>query len=461
MDGFKGWLNASVQRRLAAALLVAIAAVALVAAALSFLAAYDEARELQDDLLRQVAQLVDRQRLAPTPSPLDAHFKDRDEASRLIVQRLGQANPAGLDVDDGGPLPLTATLADGLYTLAVSGESFRVLVATTAAGERIAVAQESDFRDDMARASALRTVMPFAVLLPLLLVLVATLVRRLFRPIAALAQDIDRRSEQDLRAVDLCGIPSEVRSFVGAINRLLARIARTMTVERRFVADAAHELRSPLAALSLQAERLEATALPAEARERLQMLRRGIERGRSLVDQLLALARAQASDAAASAPAAPCSVQVIYRRVLEDLMPLADARRIDLGVEGAQDAAVRVQEPELIALVRNLVDNAIRYTPEGGRVDLSVRVERGLAVLGVRDSGPGIAPAERGRVFDPFYRTPGSEHSGSGLGLAIVRAIGERIGARIELDHGDAATQSGLLVSVFIAQAEPGTAPPA
>ncbi|MBC3886633.1 sensor histidine kinase [Undibacterium griseum] len=447
MDGFKSRLNESVQLKLSLTLSLAILVVASVAGVFSFLSAFDEAHELQDDVLRQVVQLMDRQHLLPaTPTP-DARPKDGDEESRVIVRRLDQANPSTVGVDAGGTLSLPTTLADGLHTLEVGGESFRVLVKTMAAGERIAVAQETGFRNEIARDGALRTVMPFLILVPVLLLIVADLVRKMFRPIAALSKEIDLRTEQELHPVEDRHLPVEVRPFALAINRLLARVGRSMDSQRRFVADAAHELRSPLTALSLQAERLAEAEMSALACERLTVLRQGIERGLSLLDQLLTLAKAQS---AADLPKSPISVQAIYRRVLEDLMPLAEAKHIDIGVEGTQDAEVWASELDMIAVVRNLVDNAIRYTPEGGRVDLSVGISEGKAELRVQDSGPGIPLAERDRVFDPFYRILGSEQIGSGLGLSIIQTIAHRIDAEIRLDFVDETQQTGLKVSVSV-----------
>jgi two-component system OmpR family sensor kinase len=187
--------------------------------------------------------------------------------------------------------------------------------------------------------------------------------------------------------------------------------------------------------------------MSATARERLSSLRQGIERGRNLLDQLLTLARAQSSPEPPRACEA-VSVQHIYRRVLEDLMPLSEAKEIDVGVEGNEDAAVRVSELDLTAIVKNLVDNAIRYTQRGGRVDLSMEKTSTHVVLRVIDNGPGIAPDERSRVFDPFYRTLGSDQVGSGLGLSIVKTIADRIGAQVHLEFADRANQSGLCVSI-------------
>jgi two-component system OmpR family sensor kinase len=426
---------------------LAILVVASMAGVFSFASAFNEAHELQDDVLRQIATLFDRQHL-PVPHLGDGgRVKDSDEASRVIVQYLTHSPATQDNVDAGIPLPLAMTLPDGIQTLKVNGESFRVLIKTMTTGERIAVAQETGVRNEIARDSALRTVMPFLILVPILLLVVAELVRKMFRPIAALAVAIDHREEQELHPVEENHLPLEVRPFVMAINRLLKRVACSMETQRRFVADAAHELRSPLTALSLQAERLTEADMSDLAHQRLLILRQGIERGRNLLDQLLALARAQSAPIRARSP---ISVRHVYRRVLEDLMPLAEAKNLDVGVVGDGDVQILVNEMDLIAVVKNLVDNAIRYTPAGGRIDLSVATHHQQAILRVKDSGPGIPPSEQARVFDPFYRVLGSEAIGSGLGLSIVKTLADRIGGDVQLGYSEPERQSGLCVTVLI-----------
>nr|BFD42612.1 ATP-binding protein [Pseudomonas sp. FFPRI_1] len=446
MDGFKKRLNESVQLRLSVALSLVILLVASVAGVFAFASAFDEAHELQDDTLRQVAALFDRQRMTlhyPTGTALEGD----DEESRVIIQYLADGKNAAGGSDEVLPLPFPPTLADGLSTLEVAGEAFRVLVRSTAQGERIAVAQEVGARDKDARESAWRSLLPFVILLPVLLLVVGDLVRKLFRPIASLAAEIDQRAEQEMHPIDEGHLPTEVRPFVVAINRLLARVAHSMEAQRRFVADAAHELRSPMTALSLQAERLAAADMPAQARERLLPLSQGIERGRQLIDQLLSLATVQF---AAERPQARVSVHEVYRRVLEDLLPLAERKHLDIGVESVEDVQVLINEMDLFTLVKNLLDNAIRYTPEGGRIDLSVERDGDSARLQVRDSGPGIAEDEQARVFDAFYRCLGSGEAGSGLGLSIVKAIAERNGARIAMGFADPQQNSGWCFSLWI-----------
>lgn len=448
MDGRQKRLTDSVQLRLSFGLSLAILVVAVVAGVFSFYAAFDEANERQDDMLRHVAVLFEGQ-------PIPAEIPD-DKDSRLTVQYLVDDTDPRVGAASPEALPLSASLANGMHTLVLTyrlgarmkTETFRVFVKTTSHGARLAVAQETEVRDEIAYNGALRTVMPFLVLVPILLLVVAKLVREIFRPIATLAGEIDSRGDDELHPLTADALPSEIRPFITAINRLLDRVARAMEAKQRFVADAAHELRSPFTALSLQAERLAEAPMSADARQRLAALRQGIERGKNLLEQLLTLARAQTET---TVPPAQISVQQVYRDVLEDLMPLADAKEIDIGVEGDDDVVLRVDEIDLKTIVKNLVDNAIRYTPAGGRVDLSLAAADGWAVLQVKDTGPGIPAAQRQRVFDPFYRVLGSDEIGSGLGLSIVKAIADRLGAEVSLDHADVATQRGLAVQLRIA----------
>ena len=447
MDGFKKRLSESVQLRLSVTLSLAILLVALLASVFAFVSAFEEAHEQQDATLRQVAMLFDRQQM--TLHYPQGQAIDDDEESRVIIQHLGDGRHATGNNDEALPLPFPTTLADGLATVEVAGEAFRVLVHTTSHGERIAVAQEQDVRDKDARESAWRSLLPFLILFPVLLLVVGDLVRKLFRPIGMLAAEIDQRAEQELHPIDEQHLPTEVRPFVVAINRLLARVGQSMDSQRRFVADAAHELRSPMTALSLQAERLADTDLSPASRERFLPLSRGIERGRKLIDQLLALAAAQSPSVRVQGP---LSVHGIYRQVLEDLLPLAERKQIDIGVDSTEDVQVVFNALDLFTLVKNLVDNAIRYTPQGGRIDLSVGWVEGAVLLQVKDTGPGIAVKEQARVFDAFYRILCSEEAGSGLGLSIVKAISERTGCRVQLAFSDTLAQRGLCVSVWIAQ---------
>jgi len=452
MDGLERRVDASIRSRLSLTLCIAILVMAGLAGGLAFETAFDRARHLQDEVLLQVASIVSLRHVALDPNAAELRTKPFDEDTRVIVQRLGATTP-GIALDDGGLLPLPTTLPEGLQTLRIGEEDFRTLVKTLPDGERIAVSQEQGGRDRIAVDGAIATVVPMLVLVPILLFVVSRLIRTMFQPIESISAEIETRGEHQLHPIPDRPLPTEVRPFVAAINRLLVRTADSVKVQRRFVADAAHELRSPLAALSLQAELLADTDMSAPARDRLVILRRGIERGRNMLEQLLGLARAQSD---VSAAAVPVSVQTIFRRVLEDLMPLAEAKQLDVGVVGGNDATVWASEFELHAVVKNLVDNAIRYTPANGRVDLSVTASDGHVEVRVQDTGPGIPPHERSRVFDPFYRALGTEQFGAGLGLSIVRTIAEKLGATVQLAYADEPRSFGLRVTMrFPAQRRP------
>ena len=227
MDGFKKRLSESVQLRLSLALSLTILLVAVVASVFAFVSALDEAHELQDETLHQVAILFDRQQMT-LHYPHGPDPAGDNEESRVVIQYLIDGRNASANTDETLPLPLPTTLADGLSTVDVGGEAFRVLVRTTARGERIAVAQEVDARNKDARESAWRSLLPFLILFPVLLLVVSDLVRKLFRPIATLAAQIDQRAEQELHPIDEQHLPTEIRPFVVAINRLLARVALSM-----------------------------------------------------------------------------------------------------------------------------------------------------------------------------------------------------------------------------------------
>lgn len=294
---------------------------------------------------------------------------------------------------------------------------------------RIAILQKTELRDEIANDSAIRTLLPLLILVPILLLVVTWLVRKIFLPIGVLAQEIDSRGDLELHAVPEENLPREIQPFVHAINRLFVRVAQSVQNQQRFLADAAHELRSPIAALSLQAERLSACDLNPEARERAVRLQKGIERSRRLLGQLLSMARAQSNPVVERGP---ISLLGVCTHVLEDAMPLAQAKGVDLGMdEDTQDALVHAEETEVLLIVRNLVDNAIRYGRTGGMVDLGIHHEPDWVVFTVEDNGSGIAQVDRQRVFDPFFRVSGLEQTGSGLGLAIVKGLVDGLGEKL------------------------------
>ncbi len=455
MDGREGPIASSLRFKLSLWLAFAIVIIAAAAGVFSFASALDEAHELQDNQLRQTGYLISRLDAVPSSPMARERVGDVDFDARVVVRFLRTHSGAPAPMPPRAPV-FSNLLSDGLQTVSVGREHWRVFVKTNEKGVRVAVGQQTTVRDAAARASAVRTLTPILFLVPVLVLLVTVLVRQMFKPLRMLAYELGRRPENDLGQLSQAGLPSEVWPFVWEINELLARIGRAMAYQRRFIADAAHELRSPLTAMSLQAERLGAATMPPEARTRLEALSAGLRRTRVLLDQLLALARTQEPRRSGAGLVA---LGQAIREVLEDLVPLAEAKRIDLGVTGGADAEVRAHMVDLKVLVKNLVDNAIRYTPPGGQVDIAVGRLGGAPTLAVDDSGPGIPADERERVFDPFYRVLGNGEIGSGLGLAIARSVAERMGARIELKDAMAPKQGLRALVVFDARPGPDAAP--
>ncbi|HCX18212.1 MAG TPA: histidine kinase, partial [Afipia sp.] len=327
---------------------------------------------------------------------------------------------------------LPQDLPDGLQTIKRGAEQWRILVRTRKDGSRVAVGQPTANRDEVAQDSALRTIVPLGLLVPGLMLLIGIVIDRSLRPLSRLAERLDAKQSAHLEKLPTDGIPKELLPFVASINRLLDRIGTMFDKQRRFVADAAHELRSPITALSVQAENLERAGLSEDGRVRLDSLKAGIRRTAHLLEQLLALAR---YDADVDAEMPDSEFDRIVKEVVADLLPVAPERSIDLGFARIENVSVRGDPVALAMLVRNLIDNALRHTPAGGRVDVSLFRQGEAVILQVVDTGPGILSAEIDRIFEPFFRGSRSRGDGTGLGLSIVRRIAERCHGSIRLEN--------------------------
>jgi two-component system, OmpR family, sensor kinase len=340
-------------------------------------------------------------------------------------------------------LPTFTTI--GFSTVDTSSGQWRVY-GTESPTRVVQIAQPMSVRRQQAAQLALRTLAPFALLVPVLGLIVWFAVGHALQPLQRLAKAVKARRVNALEPLSDERLPDEVRPLVGSLNDLLIRLTAALERERAFMADAAHELRTPLTALHLQLGALARAATEAERSEAMGKLSAGVQRAIRLVEQMLALAR---QEPRAEPARTRFALDELAREIVAELVPLADSRRIDLGVSEAQTAWVRGEREAVATLVRNLVDNAVRYTPPGGRVDVSVEPSvtgPAQALIRVTDNGPGIAGEERERVFDRFYRRPGTPSPGSGLGLAIVKAIAVAHGATVEL--GEGADGHGLTVSV-------------
>lgn len=447
MASFKAKLNQSLQLQLSLWLTAIVIILALIAGTFSFVTSFKEMNEVQDDLLRQIASLFDADHLPVAHHGDSGRLANSDEESRVIVQYLTESSTNANPIDGELPLAFPSNLIDGIQTVTVENESYRALVKTISNNKKIVIAQETGVRNEIAESGALRTLIPFLILLPILLLTNTILIRKLFKPVLTLAEEINHRNEQDLHAFETRGLPSEISPFVVAINQLLEKVSQSMRAQRRFIADAAHELRSPMTALSLQAEHLANAEMSNQAKERVDTLRQGLERNRHLLNQLLELARVQSAPQSSSKQV---SIKNTYRNVLEDLHALAEVKQIDIGLVDGEDVELITDEANLFILIKNIVDNAIRYTPNGGKIDLAIKDLPNQTQLIVTDSGPGISMADRQRVMDPFYRVLGSNEIGSGLGLSIVQGIAAKMGWHINLAFAHEPSKRGLIVTLII-----------
>lgn len=331
----------------------------------------------------------------------------------------------------------------GYDTVSVEGQDWRVFTLADAA-RTIQVAAPATVRSGRATAMALRILVPVLATIPLYGVLIWLIVGEGLRPLVQIAGAIRRRAPSSLDPLPSRGLPDEVTPMVSELNALLGRLREAIDRQKRFTADAAHELRSPLTALQIQLDALARARSPEESREALESLRAGMRRAARLIEQMLTIARLDPE--AAGEAFAEVDLGALASAVAAELEPLAEAKRIALTLEQLDPVGLRGQPQALHTLVRNLLDNAIRYTPAGGRVSLRVHRQDGQVLLEVEDTGPGIPAGERARVFDRFYRLPGSRAEGSGLGLSIVREIAQAHGAEVSL--AEAGEGRGLRASV-------------
>ncbi len=433
----------SIRRQLLVGLLAVVVIVGLVAAWGVYQRAYDELSELLDYQLRQMALSLRDQSFVPFaggPSGFDESFDFAIQVWSEDGIRLYFSRPHS-------GLPNRARL--GYETVETSEGDWRVFTVQQR-GQTLQVAQPMAIRKRLAAAAALRTLAPFLFLLPVLGLLIWFIVGRGLKPLVSVAGAVKVRTPAALHPLPDSELPEEIQPLVTALNDLLARLEGALGAQRQFVADAAHELRTPLTALRLQIQLAERACAPDERTAAFAKVRQGLDRATHLVEQLLTLARQEPE--AAREPLAPVRLDELVQEVVAALEPLAAAKSIDLGVTQNEAGTVQGAREGLRSLLMNLVDNAVRYTPAGGRVDVAAYRDGERAVIAVIDTGPGIPPEERERVLDRFYRRAGSGAAGSGLGLAIVRNIAERHGARIKMEAGPGG--QGLAASVVFPPAK-------
>jgi two-component system OmpR family sensor kinase len=450
----------SIQRRLLLSVIAVLVIGIATTGGIVYRQARDEANELFDLQLRQIAQTIPVRLFGSmTPEALDQVGSGENVVVR-IWNRVG-----GLVYGSHSNVILPRPVQLGLTTVTTTQTEWRVFAALVDDDILLEVAQPVSVRRTLAAQVALRTVLPLLILLPVMGIVLWWVVGRGLAPLRRIASDVATRRPEALERLSEDRLPEEVAPLVESLNRLLADLSTARDAQRAFIADAAHELRTPLTAVQLQLQIVE-RADDREARAvAIDALRGGLARASRLVEQLLALARAEPETAApqidgnelvakSTSSVVPSTVDLVA--LASDAVTmhaeLAHDRGIDLGFNNAGGSfVVDGDRDALFTLLGNLIDNALRYTPRGGRVDVGVERRGDETVLSVADDGPGIAEHERPRVFDRFHRGDAArlagDTRGSGLGLAIVKRIADRHRAEVEL--GTPVGGRGLQVDVL------------
>ena len=418
----------SIRARLLLSLLATLALGVVLAGVAAYRNVLRETEALFDYQLRQMAMsLRDQGEIAPAQAGAlaDADFD-------FVVQIWSVDGRAIYASRAHSELPTRAVL--GFADVAVDSTTWRTYSVATPA-RVIQVAQPVPIRQRLAARAALRSVLPLVAVAPLLAAAVWWLVALALAPLRRVASDVRTRDAESLAPLPLADLPDEVAPLVQALNALLQRLSTSFGAQRAFVSDAAHELRSPLTALRLQIGRLRHAADATARESALDALSAGIERAVRLVEQLLTLAR---SEPEAQAPS-PERIDLgeLVRQAVADTVPYALSRSTEFALDAEDAVQTRGDRVALSALVRNLADNAVRYSPPGSKVQVSVRRENGAPTVQIDDAGPGIPAADRERVFDRFFRRDAGAQDeatqGTGLGLAIVKSVAARHGASVAL----------------------------
>jgi two-component system OmpR family sensor kinase len=435
----------SIRAHLVLWLVASLAVGAAIVVVLTYGYAHEELDRVFDDELRQIAEAVHlREDWKDTGTVRVARPEFRyavrayDQSGRLFFETMVTARP----------FDAPRSLEPGYSEIESLGELWRVYTHVAPEGI-VQVAQPVAMRERLARELSLRMLLPVLLLIPILGGVLAWVSRRGLSPLEHTSRRVQERDAGRLDPLPTGDVPTELRPLVDALNALLARLAASMDAQHAFLADAAHELRSPVAALALQAQLAERAHDPERRTAAFADLKQGIARTSRMVEQLLNLERLQRGG---EEPPGPVNLARIAREVVAAFAARADALGVDLGVEAPPSIVVSGAEAELRSLIANLVDNALRYAPRQSEVTVAVRPTANDSVeLEVLDSGPGIPADYRARVFERFQRIPGDATHGSGVGLHIVSKIVERHRGRIALEDAHPEGRlPGLLVRVSL-----------
>jgi two-component system sensor histidine kinase QseC len=439
----------SVRRQLLVLLLTAVSVAWIVAATVSFRDARHEVAEVLDAHLAQTASLISLQR----DGDEDDDEVDTEHAPvlhrygrRVMFQVWRNETTLGLHSQHAPDTPLSM-VKDGFSDATIGGARWRVFSTwDPRSGVLVQVAEQNHERDELATAVARNFLVPLTITLPILGLVIWAAVGRATRSLTRVNQQVASRSADNLTPLDVADAPSEIGALVTSINRLFERVQALIEQERRFTADAAHELRTPLAGIRAQAQVALGATGDAERARALNGVVAGCDRATHTVEQMLTFARL-APDAVSFQPT-PVELGAVLQGTISDVALVALTKGMDIELTHDQQVLVSGDAGLLAILFRNLIDNAIRYSPPSTRVDVELRAAGDQALVRIADAGPGVSADERANIGRRFYRAPGTQAPGSGLGLSIVQRIVDLHRGRMVLDAPPAGI--GLQVTVAL-----------
>jgi two-component system, OmpR family, sensor kinase len=429
----------SIRRSVLTWLALLLSTIGLIGAAASYVLMRYETDNFLDSQLRQIAYYVGDAPRGPLHSvPTDPLYDPEDD---FVVQIWDRGGNKIYESDPDIVIPRQET--SGFADLTTNDKSWRTY-SYDAPDRTVQISQDMVVREELATSAALRSALPVAVCFPLSWLLLTLVINRIINRLRRVVAIVEHQDVSASRALPLEDVPLEIQPLVQAMNELVDRLRTAVVRQQRFVSDAAHELRTPLAALTLQVGNLRRVAHGRDVLDRLKDVEAGVRRASRLVSQLLRLARYDSNPLESSREAADLSEVAI--RCVEEVRPLLDEKEIRVSASLKYDAKVSCPAGELSLLVSNILDNAVKYSPRGSEIEVATSSHNGRAVLSISDTGPGIPAEMQNRVFERFVRAAAPDIDGSGLGLSIVRSIADRYGMTIALENRSDAR--GLIVRV-------------
>lgn len=427
MAGRPARIVSSLQWRLLLVLTIVVTSIAIIGDILAYQTAFRETQDLQDAQLEQIAHLLDpRSSILRKDTQEDLNFPESARTlpkPRVLAQTLDSPY-LNILMGDENAVQNLQQLPDGFHNFTTVARHWRVYILTRER-ERIIIAQRTAYRNHIAKDSALSVVWPFLILMPILWLFTAIWIRRLFRATQEMSSELTARNANDLSPLDTKHVPTEIRPFITALNRLFSQLQAAIEHDKKFISYAAHELRTPITALTLQIARVDEPELTIQEQHKLiEQIKAGIARTEQLLTQLLSMARVQHQQQHLMTDNIQTALMPLLRGLIAELLPLAEQKKQNLSFDISENVYLPVCSNDLYTILKNILGNAIKYTPVDGQICICIRpTTDNKTILLIEDNGQGISESERQLVFEPFYRILGNNESGSGLGLAIVKTL--------------------------------------